>query len=987
MNTPNPTASDGGAIAIRGFRIQTLIALLEVSQSDFTELTLEPDEGNQKFDYRWLDGQGIKHAVQVKSTQNSFGKSDVERWAKDLQAQAGGDTECKLVLVGNRHPKVQSMDKVERVLLDFNELKIDTLEDAAAHRIAAFLEREQQPTLPPQQCKRAVDHISYQLLSHPARALSRQRFLAMLLEWVAHTPNVQLQVNFEHFDFSQYAPQTLLGREEETLHLHAAWQAVIQNSRPRHALLTVVALGGEGKTSLVADWLNQLSSHGWPGASAVFAWSFYSQGTREQASASSDLFLQTALRYFGDPDCANSNLPATEKARQLAQKVGAQKALLILDGLEPLQYPPATPDAGKLRDNAMRTLLRDLARYNDGLCVVTSRYAIADLKDLPYSAIDLPRLPTPAGVQLLTSLEVVGTDAELQQLVEEVQGHALTLCLLGSYLRDAFAGDIHQRQQISLQEADAEMQGGHAFRVMDAYVAWLSSGGDDPAQQKKSRQALALWQLLGLFDRPAPANCLAELFKAPKISGLSDELQGLKEHQLNLLWKRLQDARLLTVQYNAQRTLHSVDTHPLIREYFAEKLRTEKPGAWQNAHRRIYKLLCQTKEGEQPTLEQLQPLLQAVAHGCAAGLHEEAFNKIYWQRIQKCNKNYLSHRLGAFADDLVTLANFFAQQKFSSAGSLKKEVEATLLAQTGYCLRVTGRIREALTPMQMALEMATLNEDWVNAGRAIINISESHLELGDIQTAIHFSQQGIEYANLSGDGITQAFALCTLANALHQLGDTQSALSAFQEAESIELKAYPKHLHMYSRRGFLYCDLLITQGNTLEARERAIYSLDISTNKLGPLSVGLSQLTLGCSFLEKTFHHQQHEASTFKDYLLQGEYWLNKSVANLRTLEQMTIFFSLALLARAALYRAISQFTLAHQDLQEVKEIAEPSGMRLHLTDYHLEYARLALAENLPEEARQHVAAAEQLIQATGYHRRDGELAELHAALATRHRN
>ena len=48
-----------------------------------------------------------------------------------------------------------------------------------------------------------------------------------------------------------------------------------------------------------------------------------------------------------DAETANSAQGIYEKGKRLAQLIGAQKALLILDGLEPLQYSPASP----LRNN------------------------------------------------------------------------------------------------------------------------------------------------------------------------------------------------------------------------------------------------------------------------------------------------------------------------------------------------------------------------------------------------------------------------------------------------------------------------------------------------------------------------------------------------------------------------------------------------------------------------------------------------------------
>jgi hypothetical protein len=49
--------------------------------------------------------------------------------------------------------------------------------------------------------------------------------------------------------------------------------------------------------------------------------------------------------------------------------------------------------------------------------------------------------------------------------------------------------------------------------------------------------------------------------------------------------------------------------------------------------------------------------------------------------------------------------------------------------------------------------------------------------------------------------------------------------------------------------------------------------------------------------------------------------------------------------------------------------------MRLHLTDYHLASARLALRDGDRPKALDHFTKADTLVQETGYHRRDPELA------------
>ncbi|MEK6258534.1 MAG: SAV_2336 N-terminal domain-related protein [Planctomycetota bacterium] len=388
----------------------------------------------------------------------------------------------------------------------------------------------------------------------------------------------------------KYAPTELIGRETETTLLNDAWFKVGRDESPRPHILTFVALGGEGKTSLVAKWVTELAHRNWPGCDAAFAWSFYSQGTREQAAVSSDLFLAEALAFFGDAAMAGSAMGAWDKGTRLAQLVGERRTLLILDGLEPLQYAPTSAMPG-LKDPALIALLKGLAANNAGLCVITTRYAIPDLRAFLGKTVreeQLARLSNEAGVALLRSLGVRGTTKEFAQLVEDMKGHALTLNLLGSYLRDAHGGDIHKRDSVSLEMADAEEQGGHAFRVMDAYVKSLEDGDVMAPRDVRGRCALALLHLLGLFDGPATADRLNALWNGEVIAGLTEPLVGISDADRNSTLARLEEAKLLTVNRAiGSGVLVSIDTHPLLREYFAQHLRKMQPDAWRAAHRRL----------------------------------------------------------------------------------------------------------------------------------------------------------------------------------------------------------------------------------------------------------------------------------------------------------------------------------------------------------------------------------------------------------------
>ena len=434
----------------------------------------------------------------------------------------------------------------------------------------------------------------------------------------------------------------------------------------------------------MAKWAAELAHQDWPGCDAVFAWSFYSQGTREQTAVSSDAFLAEALTFFGDPAMAGSAQGAFDKGRRLAQLVGERRALLILDGLEPLQYAPTSPTPGELKDQGLAALLKGLAATSLGLCVVTTRYAIPDLRAYWQTTApmhELPRLSTAAGVKLLRTIGVkTGSQADFEKLVEDVDGHALTLQILGQFLVRAFHGDIRRRDRISLEKADARIQGGHAFRAMEAYVKWMEDDSDE------ARREVALLKLLGLFDRPATADCVAALRQAPAIPGLTEPLVGLAEDDWEFSLTALRDAKLLTVnREEGSGVLVALDAHPLLREYFARQLRRQQPEAWRAAHRRLYEHLCATtKEGDQPTLEDLQPLYQAVAHGCQAGLQQEACDKVYRDRIQRGQEAYSTKKLGAFGSDLGAIACFFETPWSRVSPALTETEQAWLLNEAAF---------------------------------------------------------------------------------------------------------------------------------------------------------------------------------------------------------------------------------------------------------------------------------------------------------------
>jgi hypothetical protein len=142
--------------------------------------------------------------------------------------------------------------------------------------------------------------------------------------------------------------------------------------------VTIVARAGVGKSTLINHWLGRMAAEHYRSAELVFGWSFYRQGS-SGGSSSADEFLDAALAWFGDPDPRLGT--AWEKGERLAKLIADRRTLLILDGMEPLQNPPG-PQEGRVREPALQALLRELAAFNKGLSVITTRIPVADVAEL-----------------------------------------------------------------------------------------------------------------------------------------------------------------------------------------------------------------------------------------------------------------------------------------------------------------------------------------------------------------------------------------------------------------------------------------------------------------------------------------------------------------------------------------------------------------------------------------------------------------------------
>jgi len=792
----------------------------------------------------------------------------------------------------------------------------------------------------------------------------------------------------------------LVGREEELERLDEAWTTTSTQ------VAFIVAQGGAGKSALVNTWLSRMRDLDYRRARKVFAWSFYSQGTKENLVAA-DPFVSAALAWLGDD--ATISVNPSERGHQLAALIRKQKFLLVLDGIEPLQYPLNAPHVGgQFTDESIRALLADLAEPGwDGLCLITTRVPLTDLdrfRDQGTGTVvqlDLENLTADDGAVLLQELIRRKTPKrELLQAVQAVDGHALAVTLLGNYIRDVHDGNLAGRFDLDDLTVSAR-EGGHARRIMASYTNWL--------QQHGQAAELAILRLIGLFDRPAPPEAMGALLADASMAPYTGHLQRIGDENWAAAVGALRDMGLLNkpiLEWPG-----TIDAHPLVREHFRELVRGSDPNIWMQGNRTLFDFYQAQAPEPASTSAEMSQLYAAVTHGCASQLYQDVFDKVLLPRVWRDRRtNFSTRRLGMTGSDLVALSNYFLPRQWEEirAISLSQRARVLILTNAGVRLRQLGRLVDArdcfgAVAGEIRTEVAEPEEFedasyaaaqncelLVIAGKLIKDLEKPGDESG---TALFSAMRAIEYSSRGQEPYFSMHAHSTLGEVYFMLGQLQKAGELFEQAMSIERDRHPRPPFLYSQGLFRYGYFLIETGNAERVLSDA--SANKSWGKNGEDSSLLSEairiLILGAAhralieaeprdatFLAETEKLLDQSINAFKyagysDYTARGLlerahfYWIHggpeyyrKALRDLddATIEtdrgQMDILYTDVLLQRAACYMSYWR-TMAGDEREEIREkvrhsLQEAAG-RVDALDYGRRRAMLARLQDEATEA------------------------------------
>ncbi|WP_347279774.1 hypothetical protein [Plasticicumulans sp.] len=298
--------------------------------------------------------------------------------------------------------------------------------------------------------------------------------------------------------------------------------------------------------------------------------------------------------------------------------------------------------------------------------------------------------------------------------------------------------------------------------------------------------------------------------------------------------------------------------------------------------------------------------------------------------------------------------------------------------------------------MQAAVEMYVAQQDWREAASAANNLSELQQTLGALTAAIAAGEEAIPYADASGDAFQRMAFRTTLAEARQQAGETAAALSGLAEAEALQVQDQPEYPRLYSLQGFGYCDALLQSAERtawavgagaaveevqrlerlaeLQAVEaRAAQALAwMSADPNAPLlTIAFDHLTQARVSLYRSRLLAASDPQAAAAALQAATHAAGQAVDGLRKAGHDEMIVR-GLLTRACVLKFSADpgseaEKAARAALDAAQRIAERGGMKLFLADVHLHRARLF-------DDRTALDAARQLIDATGYERRRGEL-------------
>ncbi len=453
-------------------------------------------------------------------------------------------------------------------------------------------------------------------------------------------------------------PSRLVGRQHE-LNLLTDWVTRSDAQIYQAHILSVVAIGGLGKSALTWKWFNDIAPQEMKPLAGRMWWSFY------ESDATFENFVTRALAYVTRRALDEvQKIPAYEREMLLLAALDREPFLIVLDGLERILIAYARMDAAHLIDNELDrktadivagarglpesaaqsftgelrlrktadpragAFLRKLSNVRASRILASTRLYPADLQtaageQLPGCAvIFLPGLADNDAIELWRTFGVTGARDLLIPLFNRVGNHPLLIQTLASEVaRYRLApGDFEKWRRdhpdfdpFSLPLVQAE-----------SHVLEFALRGLD----EKARQAL---HVIAAFRMPASYDTLTAVLIGPGKASAN-------EYELDKILKELEDRGLVGWDKRSNR----YDLHPIVRGVVWASLGDDSRRGVYTSLRAHFEALPQLDDWQQvKSIEDLAPAIELYNTLIGLGRYEDA-GRLFYERLEKATLYRLS---------------------------------------------------------------------------------------------------------------------------------------------------------------------------------------------------------------------------------------------------------------------------------------------------------------------------------------------------------
>lgn len=371
--------------------------------------------------------------------------------------------------------------------------------------------------------------------------------------------------------------------------------------------VSLIGLGGVGKTSLVGHVLKSCSAMLSRDTVGIFYWSFY-------AERQTSVFIEKLVSFIEEITDENLTKNSISPLEGLLRGLGRIPPMtLVLDGLEVLQETVSAGSAhGAFIDADLRDLVLSLTdTKKPWITVATSRFPLTDLNRNPRArSLKLDRVAPREGAQILTNLGVLGSLEDRCAVSEQLDGHALCLRLFSATIPIHLLRAPASHAELLFKDIDGTF-GNKLQRLLTYY------------QDAISVEQNAILSSLALMRSPSAQNLLLSL--ATRLLE-----QEIEPSLLAIELKRLSAVGLVLLDNIEGVSAYSC--HPIIRDYFRDTLLQVDRDAGMDAAR--YLAEAQPDANGLVGATRLEPILLAIETFLESNAIENA-KSLYVDRLEK----------------------------------------------------------------------------------------------------------------------------------------------------------------------------------------------------------------------------------------------------------------------------------------------------------------------------------------------------------------